>query len=127
MPIWINFMREALAGTPEVTADRPNGIVDRLVDGQTGMPATPARQIQCLNIFGWSWHLSRQQRVAGHRPRREERGGLHRNHLLAEGRFLRVAVRRDGYRNAFESVNGRRCRGSFVCPYRRDGTASRRR
>ena len=34
-------MRDALAGMPEVTMNRPNGIVDRLVDKQTGAPATP--------------------------------------------------------------------------------------
>jgi penicillin-binding protein 1A len=51
VPIWINFMREALAGTPEVTMNRPNGIVDRLVDRQTGMPATPGAANSMFEYF----------------------------------------------------------------------------
>jgi len=41
VPIWIDFMREALAGEPETTISRPDGIVDRLIDRSSGKPATP--------------------------------------------------------------------------------------
>ena len=41
VPIWIDFMREALDGKPENTMNRPDGIVDRLIDQTTGRPATP--------------------------------------------------------------------------------------
>ena len=41
IPIWIDYMREALAGMPEKTMNRPDGIVDRLIDRNTGQPATP--------------------------------------------------------------------------------------
>ncbi len=41
VPIWIDFMREALAGRPESVMARPDGIVDRLIDRTTGEPATP--------------------------------------------------------------------------------------
>ena len=32
IPIWIDYMREALKNMPENTMDRPDGIVDRLID-----------------------------------------------------------------------------------------------
>ncbi len=41
VPIWIDFMNAALQGKPENTMDRPDGIVDRLIDKTTGEPATP--------------------------------------------------------------------------------------
>jgi penicillin-binding protein 1A len=41
VPIWIDYMRSALAGTPENTMSRPDGVVDRLVDKETGQPAKP--------------------------------------------------------------------------------------
>ena len=41
VPIWIDYMREALTGEPETTISRPDGIVDRLIDRSTGKPATP--------------------------------------------------------------------------------------
>ena len=51
VPIWIDFMRDALAGMPEVTMNRPNGIVDRLVDKQTGAPATPGAANSMFEYF----------------------------------------------------------------------------
>jgi len=41
VPIWIDFMRSALEGTPENTMNRPDGIVDLLIDKSTGALATP--------------------------------------------------------------------------------------
>lgn len=41
IPIWIDYMREVLAGMPERTMNRPDGIVDRLIDRETGERATP--------------------------------------------------------------------------------------
>ncbi|MFT4862191.1 MAG: penicillin-binding protein 1A [Pseudohongiellaceae bacterium] len=41
VPIWIDYMRSALAGTPENTMSRPDGVVDRLVNKATGLPARP--------------------------------------------------------------------------------------
>ena len=41
VPIWIDYMREALHNAPENTMNRPDGIVDLLVDKTTGEPATP--------------------------------------------------------------------------------------
>ena len=41
VPIWIDFMREALKDEPETTMSRPDGIVDLLIDKNSGAPATP--------------------------------------------------------------------------------------
>lgn len=41
VPIWIDFMRGALANSPEHTMRRPDGIVDRLINKSTGALATP--------------------------------------------------------------------------------------
>lgn len=41
VPIWIDFMRSALADMPENTMSRPDGIVDLLIDETTGALATP--------------------------------------------------------------------------------------
>lgn len=41
VPIWIDFMRVALANMPENTMRRPDGIVDRLINKSTGALATP--------------------------------------------------------------------------------------
>lgn len=41
VPIWIDFMRVALANMPENTMRRPDGIVDRLINKNTGALATP--------------------------------------------------------------------------------------
>jgi penicillin-binding protein 1A len=41
VPIWIDFMREALKDEPETTMSRPDGIVDLLIDRNSGTPATP--------------------------------------------------------------------------------------
>ena len=41
VPIWIDFMREALKDEPETTMSRPDGIVDLLIDQNSGNPATP--------------------------------------------------------------------------------------
>lgn len=51
VPIWINYMREALADTPEHTMSRPDGIVDRLIDKSTGALATPGDPNTVFEFF----------------------------------------------------------------------------
>ena len=51
VPIWIDFMREALTGEPETTISRPDGIVDRLIDRSTGKPATPGDSNAVFEYF----------------------------------------------------------------------------
>ncbi len=41
VPIWIDYMKQALADEPEAGLRRPDGIVDRLVDRESGAPAMP--------------------------------------------------------------------------------------
>ncbi|PCH59140.1 MAG: hypothetical protein COC19_07555 [SAR86 cluster bacterium] len=41
VPIWIDYMRVALENSPENVMQRPDGLVDRLIDKTTGALATP--------------------------------------------------------------------------------------
>tara|TARA_R110000868_G_scaffold380784_1_gene646891 strand:- start:64796 stop:67204 length:2409 start_codon:yes stop_codon:yes gene_type:complete len=41
LPMWIDFMRSALHGTPEHTMARPNGLVTMRIDPSTGLAAGP--------------------------------------------------------------------------------------
>lgn len=51
VPIWIDFMSEALEGKPENTMSRPDGIVDRLIDKTTGQLATPGDPNSVFEYF----------------------------------------------------------------------------
>ena len=51
VPIWIDYMRAALADTPEATMSRPDGIIDRLIDKTTGAVATPGDPNSMFEYF----------------------------------------------------------------------------
>lgn len=51
VPIWIDYMRAALDGAPLNTMNRPDGIVDRLIDRDTGEPATPGEANTMFEYF----------------------------------------------------------------------------
>lgn len=51
VPIWIDYMREALDGAPLNTMNRPDGIVDLLIDRDTGAPATPGDTNAVFEFF----------------------------------------------------------------------------
>ena len=51
VPIWIDFMREALNEMPENTMLRPNDIVDRLIDRSSGALATPGDPDTMFEFF----------------------------------------------------------------------------
>jgi penicillin-binding protein 1A len=51
LPIWINFMREALAGQPEVLPPLPPGIVHVKIDPETGLLAGPRQRDAILEYF----------------------------------------------------------------------------
>jgi penicillin-binding protein 1A len=44
LPIWIEFMRGALAGKPEIIQPQPNGIVMVKIDAKTGERIAPHQQ-----------------------------------------------------------------------------------
>lgn len=51
VPIWIDFMKVALAGMPESTMNRPDGIEDRLINKTTGALATPGEPDTIFEYF----------------------------------------------------------------------------
>ena len=51
VPIWIDFMKVALAGTPENIMLRPDGLVDRLIDRDTGQIARPSQSNTTFEVF----------------------------------------------------------------------------
>jgi len=51
LPIWIQFMRVALEGTPEATMPQPPGIVTVRIDPHTGLLATPDSQDAKFEVF----------------------------------------------------------------------------
>jgi penicillin-binding protein 1A len=51
VPIWIDFMKAALAGAPEHTLRRPDGVVDRLINKATGALATPGEPNTIFEYF----------------------------------------------------------------------------
>lgn len=51
VPIWIDYMREALKDMPERTMPRPDGLVDRLVEKTTGRPARPGEPNTMFEYF----------------------------------------------------------------------------
>jgi penicillin-binding protein 1A len=51
VPIWIDFMREALRDKPENIMRRPDGLVDRLIDRDTGEIARPGQANTMFELF----------------------------------------------------------------------------
>lgn len=51
VPIWIDYMQAVLQDKPEHMLDRPDGIVDRLIDKQTGKLARPGQPNTMFELF----------------------------------------------------------------------------
>ncbi len=51
VPIWIDYMSAVLDGKPESMLERPDGLVDRLVDKQTGKVARPGQANTMFELF----------------------------------------------------------------------------
>jgi len=51
VPIWIDFMRAALQDKPERIMGRPDGLVDRLIDRNTGEIARPGQTNTVFELF----------------------------------------------------------------------------
>src|SRR5690554_6945434 len=51
VPIWIDFMQEALRNRPERIMSRPDGLVDRLIDRDSGQLARPGQPNTMFEVF----------------------------------------------------------------------------
>jgi penicillin-binding protein 1A len=51
VPIWIDYMKTVLAGTPERMMERPDGLVDRLIEKKTGRSARPGQANTMFEVF----------------------------------------------------------------------------
>lgn len=51
VPIWIDYMKPVLAGTPESPMQRPDGLVDRLINKSTGQIARPGQANTMFEVF----------------------------------------------------------------------------
>jgi penicillin-binding protein 1A len=51
LPVWIEFMREALRGVPEHQMPMPPGIVSVLIDKETGCPASAGQRNVIFEVF----------------------------------------------------------------------------
>lgn len=51
LPIWIDVMREALDGQPEITRQQPPGVVTVKIDPKTGKPASPGQSSAIFEYF----------------------------------------------------------------------------
>ncbi len=51
LPIWMSYMKEALAGTPDSEMPRPSGIVQVRIDPRTGDRAAPGQDNAIAEIF----------------------------------------------------------------------------
>jgi penicillin-binding protein 1A len=51
LPIWVDFMRDALQGVPESRLAQPEGLVTVRIDPATGLRAAPGREDAIFEIF----------------------------------------------------------------------------
>ena len=51
LPVWVDFMRVALAGKPEKQLARPDGLVTMKINAETGQAATDADTNTVFEIF----------------------------------------------------------------------------
>lgn len=51
LPLWIDYMREALKELPEKLPEQPEGLVTMRIDGKTGLLATAATEESIFEIF----------------------------------------------------------------------------
>ncbi len=51
LPIWVDYMREALEGVPEKLPDLPDGVVTTRIDSRTGLLATTNTKESVFEVF----------------------------------------------------------------------------
>ena len=79
VPIWIDFMKVAVAGTPEHTMTRPDGLVDRLIDRDTGQIARPSQRNTMFEVF-----MTEAAPRASNERRTDTRGGNNDENLSTD-------------------------------------------
>lgn len=60
LPMWIEFMRSALDGTPEIDLEQPEGLITVRIDPKTGLLASPSQNNAIFEIFR-SDHVPQRQ------------------------------------------------------------------
>ncbi len=72
VPIWIDYMKAALQGTPESSMERPDGVEDRLINEETGEPALPGSPNAVFEFFRSENAPSAQPRTTTDSTTKEE-------------------------------------------------------
>lgn len=72
VPIWIDYMKAALQGTPESSMERPDGVEDRLINKETGEPALPGSPNAVFEFFRSENAPSAQPRTTTDSTTKEE-------------------------------------------------------
>ena len=72
VPIWIDYMKAALQGTPESSMERPDGVEDRLINKETGEPALPGSPNAVFEFFRSEHAPSAQPRTTTDSTTKEE-------------------------------------------------------
>ena len=72
VPIWIDYMKAALQGTPESIMERPDGVEDRLINKETGEPALPGSPNAVFEFFRSENAPSAQPRTTTDSTTKEE-------------------------------------------------------
>lgn len=72
VPIWIDYMKASLQGTPESSMERPDGVEDRLINKETGEPALPGSPNAVFEFFRSENAPSAQPRTTTDSTTKEE-------------------------------------------------------
>ena len=72
VPIWIDYMKAALQGSPESSMERPDGVEDRLINKETGEPALPGSPNAVFEFFRSENAPSAQPRTTTDSTTKEE-------------------------------------------------------
>ncbi|MDH5613985.1 MAG: peptidase, partial [Gammaproteobacteria bacterium] len=67
LPMWVDYMREALKGIPEKPLDRPEGLVSVRIDPETGLLASPGSTDAIFETFRTE-NVPTKKAVSGYKP-----------------------------------------------------------
>ena len=68
LPVWVEFMAEALDGVAESVPDMPDGLAQARIDPETGLLAPPGSEGTIMEIFEVGRMPPMQQRADGETP-----------------------------------------------------------